>query len=132
MSRQYVSSNIANGQKFVQGLKDSGAISSTLMAFYLSSDTNTQSYVELGGYTTTIIRSGESLQAVPLNASFYWLGSVDGFRVGTTEVLSGGTVMGYYTDVSEAIFDTGTSLLTGPSSVISEMISLLTSGIYSE
>lgn len=100
MSREIVLNKFGNGPKFLKGLKDSGAISSTLMAFYLSTDSNTQSYVELGGYTASIIRSGESLHDVPLTDSFYWLGNVDGFRIGTSEKLNDGTVMGYYLDTA--------------------------------
>lgn len=124
-------SSFGNGPKFLKGLKDAGAITSTLQAWYLSNDDTTQSYVELGGYTTTIIRSGETLQQFPLEDSFYWLGKVEGFRVGTTETLADSTVMGYYTAKTDVIYDTGTTLMYGPDSIVSTVVALLVKGVTS-
>lgn len=98
MSREISMSAFGNGPKFLKSLKTAGAISSTLQAWYLSQDSSTQSYVQIGGYTTDIIRSGESLQEFDLDDSFYWLGNVEGFRIGTSEKFTDGTVSGYYTD----------------------------------
>eukprot|EP00347_Sterkiella_histriomuscorum_P018543 403345111 len=128
MSREIVLDRFGNGPKFLKSLKDAGAISSTIQGWYLSNSNDTQSYVELGGYTTSIIRSGETLQEFDLTTSFYWLGSVQGFRVGSTEKLSDGTVMGYYTDSAEVIYDTGTTLLYAPDAVTSLVVGLLRTG----
>jgi hypothetical protein len=45
MARENTETYISNGPKFLKGLKDAGKIPSTLMAFYLSADNTTQSFV---------------------------------------------------------------------------------------
>ena len=95
MAREIASTSFSNGPKFMKTLKDAGEISNTLSAWYLSADSNTQSYVELGGYSTSIIRSGAAIEDFALFDSFFWSVYCEGFRIGSSDTLSDGTVSAY-------------------------------------
>lgn len=41
--------------------------------------------------------------------------------MGTTDTLSDGTVTAFYTDKADVIYDTGTTLMYGPSKIVSQV-----------
>jgi hypothetical protein len=132
MARENTMTAFGNGKKFLKGMKDAGSISSTLMGWYLSVDNNTQSVVQIGGYSSSYIKSGATLVDFTLNSgNFFWEFNLSGFRVGTSNTFSDGTTSAFYTDATEFIIDTGTTLLYTPSGYASSIVSLLTSGISS-
>lgn len=62
-----------------------------------------------------MIKSGASIETFSLTTSFFWENEITGFRVGTSNTLADGkTASGFYVDATEAIYDTGTTLLYAP------------------
>jgi len=114
MSREYSSSTFSNGPKFVTSLYTQNQIGSRVFAFYFSIDASTQSIIELGGYSSGMIRSGASIVQLPLTSSFFWESPITGFRVGSSATLSDGTTSAYHTVAVPGIFDTGTTLIYAP------------------
>ncbi|CAD7670228.1 unnamed protein product [Nyctereutes procyonoides] len=85
-----------------------GLISQELFAFYLSKKEEEGSVVMFGGVDHSYYRG--DLNWVPVSKPFYWQLSMDSISMnGAVIACSGGC---------EAIIDTGTSLLIGPSSVV--------------
>ncbi|CAK7307852.1 Pepsin F [Vulpes lagopus] len=85
-----------------------GLISQELFAFYLSKKEEKGSVVMFGGVDHSYYRG--DLNWVPVSKPFYWQLSMDSISMnGAVIACSGGC---------EAIIDTGTSLLIGPSSVV--------------
>ncbi|XP_077717967.1 pepsin F-like isoform X1 [Canis aureus] len=85
-----------------------GLIAQELFAFYLSKKEEEGSVVMFGGVDHSYYRG--DLNWVPVSKPFYWQLSMDSISVnGAVIACSGGC---------EAIIDTGTSLLIGPSSVV--------------
>ena len=87
---------------FFEELVESGLLDENVFAFYLDSD-GQNGELELGGVDTAHF-SG-SLTKVPLSSDTYWEVKLDGIAL---------TGFGNVTNVTKAVFDTGTSLLAGP------------------
>ncbi|KAM4703783.1 pepsin A-like [Rhinophrynus dorsalis] len=88
-----------------------GLIPQDLFSFYLSSDAQSGSYVLFGGVDTSYY-SG-SLNWVPLTAESYWQITVDSISINGQAIAC--------SDSCQAIVDTGTSLLAGPPTPISDI-----------
>jgi len=84
-----------------------GLVHTKQFAFYLGNSETDYGELVLGGYDTAHFTG--DLTWVPLIATTYWEIQLDKLVVGTTT---------YVSDGAKAIIDTGTSLLTGPSSVV--------------
>lgn len=117
MARENTLTSFSNGPKFLKGLKDAGSISSTVQAWYLSSDNSTQSFVQIGGYTTDYIKSGSSLVSISLVTDFFWQSVLTGFGVGTSGSFSGSSSGAYKVSDQDFIFDTGTTLFYTPDDI---------------
>nr|AAB35842.1 pepsinogen A [turtles, Peptide, 361 aa] [Testudines] len=92
-----------------------GLVSQDLFSVYLSSDEQSGSFVMFGGNDTSYY-SG-SLNWIPLSAETYWEITMDSITMnGQTIACSGGC---------QAIIDTGTSLLAGPPSDVSNINSYI-------
>uniref|UniRef100_A0A8C4W3A9 pepsin A n=1 Tax=Gopherus evgoodei TaxID=1825980 RepID=A0A8C4W3A9_9SAUR len=86
-------------------MMNEGLVSEDLFSVYLSSDEQSGSFVMFGGIDSSYY-SG-SLNWIPLSAETYWEITMDSVTIdGETIACSGGC---------QAIIDTGTSLLAGPS-----------------
>jgi hypothetical protein len=46
-----------------------------------------QSFVEIGGYSTTVMSNPALLTYVPMTPHFFWLAQVEAFRIGTVDIL---------------------------------------------
>ncbi|RYD65414.1 MAG: hypothetical protein EOP84_31955 [Verrucomicrobiaceae bacterium] len=91
-----------------QNLVEQGTIDTAQFAFYLGN--NAPGELVLGG-SDPAHYSGD-LTWVPLKAATYWEINLDGFNVAGTSYVSTGT---------NAIVDSGTSILTGPSDVVASL-----------
>ncbi|XP_043372756.1 pepsin A-like, partial [Dermochelys coriacea] len=92
-------------------MMNEGLVSQDLFSVYLSSNGQTGSFVMFGGIDSSYY-SG-SLNWIPLSSDTYWQITMDSVTMnGETIACSGGC---------QAIIDTGTSLLAGPSSGISNI-----------
>jgi hypothetical protein len=113
MSRNYEPATY--GYHLTQYEYDDGYITNDLYAFYLS-NTNNQSFVDIGNYSTSYMKDPSELQWFSMSAAYFWQYDVNAFRIGSSNTFSDGVTSGYATDSLNAIFDTGTSLLYVPSS----------------
>ncbi|XP_030418498.1 pepsin A-like [Gopherus evgoodei] len=96
-------------------MMNEGLVSEDLFSVYLSSDEQSGSFVMFGGIDSSYY-SG-SLNWIPLSAETYWEITMDSVTIdGETIACSGGC---------QAIIDTGTSLLAGPSTGISSINSYI-------
>ncbi|CAM5149368.1 unnamed protein product [Natator depressus] len=96
-------------------MMNEGLVSQDLFSVYLSSNDQTGSFVMFGGIDSSYY-SG-SLNWIPLSSETYWEITMDRVTMnGETIACSGGC---------QAIIDTGTSLLAGPSSGISNINSYI-------
>ncbi|XP_074854091.1 pepsin A-like [Carettochelys insculpta] len=96
-------------------MMNEGLVSQDLFSVYLSSDDQSGSFVMFGGIDSSYY-SG-NLNWIPLSAETYWQISMDSITMsGQTIACSGGC---------QAIIDTGTSLLAGPSTGISNILSYI-------
>uniref|UniRef100_A0A452HSL2 pepsin A n=1 Tax=Gopherus agassizii TaxID=38772 RepID=A0A452HSL2_9SAUR len=96
-------------------MMNEGLVSQDLFSVYLSSDEQSGSFVMFGGIDSSYY-SG-SLNWIPLSAETYWEITMDSITInGETIACSGGC---------QAIIDTGTSLLAGPSTGISNIESYI-------
>uniref|UniRef100_A0A8C4W9A7 pepsin A n=1 Tax=Gopherus evgoodei TaxID=1825980 RepID=A0A8C4W9A7_9SAUR len=96
-------------------MMNEGLVSEDLFSVYLSSDEQSGSFVMFGGIDSSYY-SG-SLNWIPLSAETYWEITMDSVTMnGETIACSGGC---------QAIIDTGTSLLAGPSTGISSINSYI-------
>jgi len=85
-----------------------GSLDSTEFAFFLGNADSEAGELVLGG--TDPAHYTGSFNYVPLNAQTYWQITLDGMKVGTTSYVPAGG--------QNAIVDSGTSLLTGPSTAV--------------
>jgi hypothetical protein len=103
---------------FFQELVQSGVLDDNVFAFYLDSD-GQSGELELGGVDPAHF-SG-SLQKVPLSSDTYWEVVLDNIQ------LNG---YGNVTNVTKAVFDTGTSLLAGPVSEVAAIAKLVGATLF--
>ncbi|CAM2095219.1 unnamed protein product, partial [Caretta caretta] len=96
-------------------MMNEGLVSQDLFSVYLSSNDQTGSFVMFGGIDSS--HYSGSLNWIPLSSESYWEITMDSVTMnGETIACSGGC---------QAIIDTGTSLLAGPSSGISNINSYI-------
>jgi hypothetical protein len=103
---------------FFQELVQSGVLDDNVFAFYLDSD-GQSGELELGGVDPAHF-SG-SLQKDPLSSDTYWEVVLDNIQ------LNG---YGNVTNVTKAVFDTGTSLLAGPVSEVAAIAKLVGATLF--
>jgi len=98
---------------FFEELVESGLLDENVFGFYL--DSNGQSgELELGGVDPSHY-SGE-LTKIPLSSDTYWETKLDSIQL---------TGYGNITNVTKAVFDTGTSLLAGPKTEIAAIAKIV-------
>ncbi|XP_069326191.1 pepsin A [Eulemur rufifrons] len=107
----YPSISSSGATPVFDNLWDQGLVSQDLFSVYLSSDDDSGSVVIFGGIDSSYY-SGE-LKWVPVSYEGYWQITVDSIT------MDGETIA--CSDSCQAIVDTGTSLLTGPTSAISNI-----------
>nr|AAA31095.1 pepsinogen precursor [Sus scrofa] len=104
----YPSISASGATPVFDNLWDQGLVSQDLFSVYLSSNDDSGSVVLLGGIDSSYYTG--SLNWVPVSVEGYWQITLDSITMdGETIACSGGC---------QAIVDTGTSLLTGPTSAI--------------
>ncbi|XP_014648361.1 PREDICTED: pepsin II-1-like isoform X1 [Ceratotherium simum simum] len=104
----YPSISASDATPVFDNIWDQGLISEDLFSVYLSSDDESGSVVILGGIDSSYYTG--SLHWVPVSVEGYWQITVDSISMnGETIACSGGC---------QAVVDTGTSLLAGPTSAI--------------
>jgi len=91
-----------------QNLVDQGLVDQGMFAFYLGNSAKDLGELTLGGYNKNHFTG--DLQYVNLKAATYWEIDLEGLTVGSTSYVSSNV---------NAIVDSGTSILTGPSEVVS-------------
>lgn len=128
MARESTESGYSNGPKFLKGLQSSGAITNTLQAWYLALNQNSDSFVQIGGYTTDIVKSGYSLIDFKLKKDYFWTVTAPGFGIAKSAEFSETTSKVYQVSQTNFILDTGTSLLYLPNAIYSKMMTLLLKG----
>ncbi|KAM9221988.1 pepsin A-like [Dugong dugon] len=107
----YPSISASGATPVFDNIWDQGLISEDLFSVYLSSDDDSGSVVILGGVDPSYY-SG-SLNWVPVSSETYWEITVDSVTINGESVAC--------SDSCRAIVDTGTSLLAGPTSAISNI-----------
>lgn len=93
-----------------QNLVEQGLVEKGQFAFYLGNSRTDLGELTLGGYNTNHFTG--DLTWVPLKAATYWEINLSGLTVGTTSYVNSDT---------NAIVDSGTSILTGPSDVVASI-----------
>ena len=86
---------------------EQGQLTSSMFAFYLGD--NADGELTFGGYDESKFE-GEELTWVPLSESTYWRIDLDGVKIG-----------GFLSGPTDAIVDSGTSLITGPKKDITQI-----------
>lgn len=115
MCRRHDYTYYSTGPLFYEYLYNNSKISSKVFAFYLSTVVDT-STLEIGGYTSSKMKSSSDLTYLPLtNNTLYWWVNVSAFRIGSSNTFSDGTVSAYDLGSLNSIVDTGTSYLYLPS-----------------
>jgi len=114
-----VKDGFTNGPLFVEQLKIAGKITEEQISFYIT-NTNGQSYCDLGAYKTDAIRDGDAAKikwvAMPKELLF-WYAFVDGIVYddpSKTRMSTVGFTSRVKINPAPAIFDTGTSLIYVP------------------
>ena len=128
MSRNMQAPSIPiSSNSFMTLLQQNGVIQSQIQAYYLQS---TGSTLEIGGYSQSKIKNGQSLVYFTLSSTDnFWSTKIEGFRYGTSEKLSDGvTVSAYSTTPTYAILDTGTTMVYVPRSQYSAIVNLIFNG----
>ena len=114
-----------NGPILYDYLYKAGTITDNIFAFYLG-DANTvgdDSYCELGGYTTTKFKSGESITYFPAVTHFFWILEIEGYRFGESDTFSDGTYSSFASpNTTIGIMDTGTSFMYIPNGLYSKFV----------
>lgn len=95
-------------QTVMGNLKAQGAIEKNIVSFYLSSD-GSDGEMMLGGYDATKFTGLPKF--IPVSQKGYWETKLDGFTVNGAKV----------TTAANCIFDTGTSLLAGPTGEVKKL-----------
>jgi cathepsin D len=91
-----------------QNIVSQNLVTDARFSFYLSNSADIPGELTFGGYDTNHFTG--SLTWVPLKSPTYWEINLDAFNVGGTNYIPTGG--------QNAIVDSGTSILTGPSSVV--------------
>ncbi|XP_011366892.1 pepsin A [Pteropus medius] len=107
----YPSISASGATPVFDNLWDQGLVSQDLFSVYLSSDDESGSVVMFGGIDSSYY-SG-SLNWVPLSSETYWQITVDSVTLNGEAIACSATC--------QAIVDTGTSLLAGPTTAISSI-----------
>ncbi|XP_036916407.1 pepsin A-2/A-3-like [Sturnira hondurensis] len=94
---------------------DQGLVSQDLFSVYLSSDDQSESVVIFGGIDSSYYTG--SLNWVPLSAETYWQITVDSITINGKAIAC--------SESCQAIVDTGTSLLAGPTNAIANIQSAI-------
>jgi len=96
----------------MQNLISQKAIANGEFAFFLGNADSEDGELTIGGYDET--RFTGSLNYVPLKSQTYWQINIEAFKIGSTNFVTtpGG---------ESAIIDSGTSLLTGPSTAVAQI-----------
>ncbi|XP_036993671.2 pepsin A-like [Artibeus jamaicensis] len=94
---------------------DQGLVSQDLFSVYLSSNDESESVVMFGGIDSSYYTG--SLNWVPLSAETYWQITVDSVTMNGKTIACSGSC--------QAIIDTGTSLLAGPTNAIANIQSAI-------
>ncbi|XP_047631557.1 pepsin A-5 [Phacochoerus africanus] len=111
----YPSISASGATPVFDNLWDQGLVSQDLFSVYLSSNDDSGSVVLLGGIDSSYFTG--SLNWVPVSVEGYWQITLDSITMyGESIACSGGC---------QAIVDTGTSLLTGPTSAIANIQSYI-------
>eukprot|EP00605_Chrysophyceae_sp_TOSAG23-4_P000882 GSChrysophyteH1.ASY1.ANO1.973.1 assembled CDS len=92
-----------------ENMASQGLVDKNLFSFYLGKDNGQKGELLLGGIDENHYTG--DIDYVPLEAATYWQVKLDGLKVGETTYGAG----------DHAIVDSGTSLLTGPTSVVKEI-----------
>jgi len=92
-----------------ENMASQGLVDKNLFSFYLGTDNGQKGELLLGGIDENHYTG--DIDYVPLEAATYWQVKLDGLKVGETTYGAG----------DHAIVDSGTSLLTGPTSVVKEI-----------
>jgi len=92
-----------------------GLVEEAVFSFYLGNSATDKGELLLGGYNTRHF-TGE-ITWVPLKAATYWEINLAGLNIGTTNYIASGGV--------NAIVDSGTSILTGPSESVKQIAAKL-------
>lgn len=87
----------------MQALYKDGQLDDPLFAFYLNNDDNVKGELTIGGYDKTHMKD-ENINWVPVVSDTYWTVALGGMTVNGQSV----------TKVTNAIVDSGTSLIVGP------------------
>ena len=88
---------------------DSGIIKSKVFSFYLSSSSNKEGELTLGGYDNNRVKG--NIFYMPLTSESYWEINMDSLTIKNESLIS----------TNRAIVDTGTSLLVGPISDVTKI-----------
>jgi hypothetical protein len=122
MARNYKVGTFTPGPILHDYLYDAGEISAKILAFYLGSVTDT-SYCEIGGYTTTKFKAGQSIKWFTITDHFFWRLKIEGFRFGTSDTFADGSFSNWASpNTTVAIMDTGTSFMYIPTTVYSKFV----------
>lgn len=100
----------------IQNMISQKAIDNGEFAFFLGNADSEDGELTIGGYDQS--RFTGSLAYVPLKSQTYWEINMEAFKIGVTNYVA--TAGG-----ESAIIDSGTSLLTGPSSAVAEIAASL-------
>jgi Eukaryotic aspartyl protease len=99
----------------IDRLKETGEIDQKIFSLLMLNDKQ-QSMLEIGGYDSLNARDGEnSIKWISLNDTFFWTTTIEGFRIGHSDLFSNGAPSSFQTRPYYAIFDSGTSLAYLPS-----------------
>ena len=90
-----------------------GLLDDNVFGFYLQSDWFHTGELEIGGIDSAHYTG--TLQWTNLTSDTYWEAKLDGLRVGSTIA----------TNVTKAVFDTGTSLLAGPKADVAKIAAMV-------
>ncbi|KAF6210440.1 hypothetical protein GE061_013546 [Apolygus lucorum] len=94
--------------------QEQGWFDRNVFSFYLTKESDEGSKITFGGWDESIITSEEMINWAPLTQEAYWKFSVESIFYGDMKFGS-----------TEAIADTGTSLIIGPKSEVSQIVNYL-------
>lgn len=92
-----------------ENMASQGLVDKNLFSFYLGTESGQKGELLLGGIDDNLYTG--DIQYVPLTSETYWEYKLDGLKVDGTTYGAG----------DKAIMDSGTSILTGPSDVVSKL-----------
>ncbi|XP_068964401.1 gastricsin-like [Petaurus breviceps papuanus] len=111
----YPSISSGGATTVMQGFLQEDLLNEPVFAFYLSGDENSHNggEVTFGGVDTSLYTG--DIYWTPVTEEAYWQIAINGFSIG-------GESTGWCSDVCQAMVDTGTSLLTLPQDMFSELM----------